>query len=75
MVPLEQRTRLGVHGLTTRSKKLLGTKGIATRSKDATKFVYHRNFGVADFQEPFRPFVVLPGVFDPSVGSEICAFH
>ena len=29
---------LGAPGLTTRSKKLLGTKGIATRSKDATLF-------------------------------------
>ena len=27
----------GAPGLTTRSKKLLGTKGIATRSKDATR--------------------------------------
>ena len=30
----------GAPGLTTRSKKLLGAKGIATRSKDASRFFY-----------------------------------
>ena len=34
---LEARTLLGAPGLTTRNEKLLGTKGIATRSKDATR--------------------------------------
>ena len=33
---LGARTRLGVPGLTTRNKKLLGAKGISTRSKDTT---------------------------------------
>ena len=33
---LVARTLLGAPGLTTRSKKLLGTKGVATRSQDAT---------------------------------------
>ena len=34
------RTPLGAPGLTTRNKKLLQTKGIATRSKDATNSSY-----------------------------------
>ena len=32
---------LGAPGLTSSSKKLLGAKGIATRSKDATKCLFH----------------------------------
>ena len=35
-VLLGARTLLGAPGLTTSNKKLLGAKGIATRSKDAT---------------------------------------
>ena len=34
---LGARTLLGAPGLTTRNNKLLGAKGIATRSKDATR--------------------------------------
>ena len=36
---LGARTLLGAPGHTTSNKKLLGTKGIATRSKDATKHI------------------------------------
>ena len=36
---LGARTLLGAPGLTTSNKKLLGAKGVATRSKDATRGV------------------------------------
>ena len=38
---LGARTLLGAPGLTTRNKKLLSTKGIATSSKDATRSKGH----------------------------------
>ena len=37
-----QRTLLGAPGIATSNKKLLVTKGIATRSKDATRGSWHR---------------------------------